>query len=283
MMKKIMLLSVCCTFFLGLFAQKKNTRTEIREYFNFKVGEIVYLFGNEVNVRAAPSTKAEILTKISANTKLKIVAIDESDSTKFLTVNGITAPWVKVNYDEKEMLEGFIWSPLIAQYRLEGAFYVDFLFGVTKKEDGQLFGKIRAVKEGFMLDEIEFKTIGDEAHHTYGRIHGNRGLAKSNIGNIIEAHFGYEACGYMNGYQAIVWEGEAEKFYYLGKDTGVGDGGIFFKGTSFIFPDEGEGKPEKILIKEEIGEFDDIGNGTINTKISVWDWSGTKLVKATNY
>lgn len=282
-MKKVLLLSLCMIGFWGLLAQKKEKRTEIREYFDFKVGETVYLFGENVNVRASPSTKGDILTKIGANTKLKITETYQGDRTKLLTLNGITAPWIKVIYEERGKKEGFIWAPLIAQYRMEGAFYVDFLFGITKNKEGQLYGKYRAVKEGFILDEIEFKAIGDLGHHTHGKINGNRGLSQSNISNVLEAHFGFEACGYENGYQAIVWVWEEESFFYLGKDSGVADGGVFYSGTSLIFPEDDRGQAGKVMIREEAGEFDDIGNGTINTKITVWDWSGKKLVKATSY
>lgn len=262
---------------LSAFAQK---RTEIKNYFQFKVGEEVHLFGDKVNVRAAPSTKAEVVEQLTANTKLKIAEIYQGDSTKLLTIKGVTASWVKVNFDGAKAKEGFIWSPLIAQYRVRGK-YTDFLFGVTKKENDQLYGKLRAVKEGFILDDIEFKTIGDEWHYTYGEIFGNKGLL--NVNNIIGANFGMDACGYYSGAQLIVWSEKEEQLSYFGEQSGMADGGILYTDRHYTFPEDKEGRPNKIILKKETGSFDDIGNGKIETLVSIWEWNGARLVKATEW
>lgn len=279
-MRNIYLLLFCFLPTLTIFAQEKNNRTEIKNYFDFKAGETAYLFGDKVNIRADASTKAKVLKTLSFNTPIKILTVLPEDMHPYLTLNGITAPWVKIQFGKK-LIDGYVWAPLLAQYRIESAFYVNFLFGLSRKDakTGQLYGKLRAIKEGSVLDEIEFKAIGDEGHHTYGKIYGNRGLSK--VDNIIETHFGYEACGYANGQQIFTWH--EEQLHYLGEDSGVADGGIFFGGTSIIFPEDDRGQHGKILFKKENGEFDDIGNGTIKTEISVWDWTGKKLVKATAY
>ena len=48
-MEKILLLSLCCICLTGLFAQEKSIDTAYRNYFEFKEGEKVYLFGDNVN------------------------------------------------------------------------------------------------------------------------------------------------------------------------------------------------------------------------------------------
>lgn len=278
-MKKTLLYFFCCIYAFVLTAQTSTDRSELRDYFDFKAGETVFLFGDKVNIREYASISAEVLETLPMNTSVKVLTVLSKDNTPYLTLNGITAPWVKIQFGPK-LIDGYVWAPLLAQYKIEGAFYVDFLFGLSKKdtETGQLYGKLRAIKEGWLLDEFEFKTIGTTEHYTYGQIYGSRGVPK--VDNIIETHFGYEACGYVNGNQTFVWRDE--KLYYLGKVETMGEAGLFFSGTSLIFPNENQGPPEKILIKKEEGEFDEIGNGTIKTDISVWDWTGTKLVKATN-
>lgn len=279
-MKHLYLLLLLGLSSLTISAQEKSTRTEIRNYFDFKAGETAYLFGDKVNIRADATTDAEILQTAAINTPVKVLVVLPAETNPFLTLNGISAPWVKIKFG-KNQTDGYVWAPLLAQYKMEGAFYVDFLFGLSRKdpETGQLYGKLRALKEGHLLDELEFKTVGTEEHHIYGQIYGNRGVPK--VDNIIEAHFGFEACGYVNGNQTLVWRNE--QLYYLGEVTGIADGGMLYSDNSFIFPNDDRGQFEKILLKKEQGEFDDIGNGKINTTISVWDWTGTKLVKATSY
>jgi len=279
-MKYLYLLLFFCFSSWTISAQEKNTRTEIRNYFDFKAGETAYLFGDKVNIRADATTDAEILKTAAINTPVKILVVLPAETNPFLTLKGITAPWVKIQFG-KNQTDGYVWAPLLAQYKMEGAFYEDFLFGLSRKDPktGQLYGKLRAIKEGYLLDELEIKVIGNEEHHAYGHIFDNRGIPK--VDNIIELHFGYEACGYANGNQTVVWQDE--QLFYLGKTEGISEAGVFFGGRTLVFPNDEGGQSKKVLIEEENGEFDEIGNGTITKKISVWDWTDTKLVKATSY
>ena len=277
MNKKNIFVILLCFCFLGLIAQEKSIDTEIREYFEFKAEELVYLFGDNVNVRATPSTKAKVIQTLSVNTEVKIIETLAKEGDEYLTLKGISAPWVKIEFGADKKI-GFVWAPLIAQYQIPTPHYT-YLFGITKMEENQLYGQLRAIKYGRIWEQKDFKTIGGLAHYTYGKIYGNRGL--QNVDSIIELGFGFDACGYTNGYLTFVIEQDAVS--YLGKSTSSADSGIVFESNDFIYPtNESEGRPGKIIQKKEIGEFDDIGNGTITTKISVWDWVETKLMKATS-
>lgn len=278
MKKRNVFVLLFCFCFFGLMAQEKSIDTETREYFEFKAGELAYLFGDNVNVRATPSTNSKVVQTLAVNTEVKIVEVLAKEGDAYLTLKGILAPWVKIEFGVDKKV-GFVWAPLIAQYQIPTPHYT-YLFGITKIEDNQLYGQLRAVKYDKIWEQKDFKTIGGLDHYTYGKIYGNRGL--ENVDNIIEIGFGFDACGYVNGYLTFVVNQDAVN--YLGKATESGDSGLVFASNEFIYPEnEKEGRPNKIIQKNEQGEFDDIGNGTIATKISVWDWSGTKLVKATNY
>ncbi len=275
MLKKILLLSLYSICFIGLFAQEKSIDTEIRNYFDFKEGETVYLFGDNVNIRASPSVNAKVLETVPVNTPVTILTVLPEDTNPYLTLNGITAPWVKIQFGTKQT-DGFIWAPLIAQYQIPTPHYT-YLFGVTKMEEGQLYAQLRAVKYGRLWEKKDFPVIGSIHHYTYGKIYGNRGLTE--VDAILELGFGYDACGYTSGHLTFIINKDA--IDYLGKSTNASDAGIVYNNTEFIFPNNEEaGQPHRILKKVETGDFDEIGNGTITTKISVWQWQADKLIRA---
>ena len=127
-MKKIILLSITFIYLANLFAQEKSIDTEFRSYFDFKAGETVYLFGDKVNIRASPSVNAKVLATVAVNTSVTVLTVLPKETNPHLTLNGITAPWVKIQFGEKQA-DGYIWAPLIAQYQVPTPHYT-YLFGV---------------------------------------------------------------------------------------------------------------------------------------------------------
>lgn len=276
-MKKILLLSLCCICFTGLFAQEKSIDTEYRSYFEFKEGEKGYLFGDNVNVRARPSTTARVLASLPINTPITIIGL-VGERKDFLTLNGITAPWVKIQFGKAEEV-GFVWAPLIAQYQVPTPHFT-YLFGVTKIENEQLYGQLRIVKYGKLWEQKDFPVIGDLFYLTNAKLYDSRGL--NGIDGVLELGFTFEGCGPESGTLLYVIEKDAVD--YLGRTSSAVDGSMSYQTTDFIFPASADlqSRKDKIIKRKEMGSFDEVGNGTINTEISIWEWSGRKLVKAIN-
>jgi len=196
-----------------------------------------------------------------------------------LTLKGIAAPWVKIQFGNAQQI-GFVWAPLIAQYQLPSPHF-SYLFGITKIEEQQLYGQLRIVKYDKLWEQKDFPVIGDLSYLTDAKLYGNRGL--NGVDAILELGFTFEGCGPESGTLLYVIEKDAVD--YLGRTSSSVDGSMGYQMTDFIFPASKapQSRVDRIVKRKEIGNFDDIGNGTINTEISIWEWKRPKLIKATDY
>ncbi len=89
----------------------------------------------------------------------------------------------------------------------------------------------------------------------------------------------YEACGYLNSDQLIVWDGErlvpgpAADF--------VSEAGLFHFEETMILPSDPGGAPNSVIITSTLGEWDDARGGYVTTEEDsrTFSWSGTGFVE----
>lgn len=112
----------------------------------FYEDDVVFTFGDRVNLRDDASLKADVIIQLSAATKLTIIERDE----EYLTVNNYMAPWykVKAEYNGKSYT-GHLWGGLIAlhHFPFEAEKFQKsdqkILFGIIGKTQSSYQGEIR--------------------------------------------------------------------------------------------------------------------------------------------
>ncbi|TET24732.1 MAG: SH3 domain-containing protein, partial [Candidatus Cloacimonadota bacterium] len=121
----------------------------------FVSGSTVNLFGNNVNVREAPSIDAKIVQTLPIGYPAEII----SKSETMYTLNDYTTHWYNVSFEyEGEISTGYIWGGLlsIVSYPLGSDSSELFLFCISRFDEETGFrGKGRVAKNGKVLSETD--------------------------------------------------------------------------------------------------------------------------------
>ena len=258
----------------------------------FKYGEFLensdaFLFADNVNIRETPSTKAKVIANLSIATPVKIIS--KTDDT--LTVNGYNTYWYKISFDKNGSKKtGYVWGGFISAFTTtttnDSGNNVCFLFTITEYSEKIGFtASLKAVVNGKIVSTVSFKphdTDQNNGIYSYdidGKIMSNKGL--ENVKKIIVISFLYPACGYSNGDVIVFWNGK--NLIYGTEAPSVSEAGIFNFSSELIYPTDLEGKPNKVIRKEETVNYDDEGNISSNSMKKIeYIWDGKKLVKQDN-
>jgi hypothetical protein len=98
----------------------------LSESYEFKNGEITYMFGNDVKLHDQPNTESNVLSLLKIGDKVEIVA----KSDKKMEFDGIESPWYKIKVQDKI---GFVIGSLIS---LDAAIYGNLIYLISLKKDG---------------------------------------------------------------------------------------------------------------------------------------------------
>lgn len=228
----------------------------------FKQGEQVYVFGNDVKLRAAPDTESKVLELLKIGEWVEII-----EKTEFTwPYKGYDSPFYKIKYDE---VTGYILGGLLSLERktLNGQNYY-FAFS---KERETTFLNIRNVKNGTYLEQkirlantgVGIKTFND------------RGIP--GLDGILFIDYYAEACGVEGG--GIYLFADGNELTKVAELSQISDAGVFYYSEKFIFPDDDDGIPGKIFFKKEQGQ--NLDEETHWTQISVetrqLSWEDGKL------
>jgi len=251
-------------------------------YHEFKAGDQVKVFGDNVNIRATASTDAKVIVSLGIGQDVEVLL----QTTEEFVLNGVTSNWYQIKFDHQgSSKEGFVWGGLLACYFLEGENDTVFLYGMTKNsEDAAADTEMRVLQGGALVSKVSFHPVGWDGHYIHGKIEDNRGIGE--IKNIIRASASVEACGYENGDVILFWDGETLR--YVAHETGMGDGGVMGFSKEYIFPaddrhadlvfEQDSEKTYIVELKEEY-EYDEIGNGRETKETRVLEWVDYKLVR----
>ncbi len=109
-------------------------------------GEPAFVFGQSVQLRHAAEFNSPAMLTLSAASRITIIGPTDS----LLTVNGYSAPWYQVSFEEQgALICGYIWGGLIAQHHwpvnpseFEAA-NRKLIFGITGIESGKYQMEVR--------------------------------------------------------------------------------------------------------------------------------------------
>ncbi|MEO9512669.1 MAG: SH3 domain-containing protein [Flavobacteriaceae bacterium] len=205
---------------------------------SFQPGDQVYLFGNDVKLRATPNTASKVLELLKIGEWVEII-----EKTDFSwPYNGFDSPFYKVKYDD---MTGYILGGLFSLQRkiLNGIPY----FFAYSKEGTTLFLNIRSIRAGtYMVNKVPLANANISI-----KTMGNLGL--KDLDGILYIDYYAEACGMEGG--GIYFFAHNNTLKKVAQLSQISDAGIFHRYEKFIFPDDKGGIPEKIRFKKEQKQY----------------------------
>ncbi len=237
------------------------------ENYEFKNGEIAYMFGNDVKLRDQPNVESNVLTLLKIGEQIEIM--EKSDST--MQFDGIESPWYKVKTNDKV---GFVLGSLIS---LDKATNGNLTYLVSLKKDGiKLFAKTRVFENGLDFKENISQLMTSEFSI---KATGNKGL--ENIKSIFQIDYLAESCGVNGGGIYLFYDGNV--FLKAIDYTQVVDGDSYWFIEDYIFPNEEGGVKGKIVYKSEFGETKDYETEWTESKITrrILEWKGNEIIPKT--
>ncbi|HHG84227.1 MAG TPA: SH3 domain-containing protein [Bacteroidetes bacterium] len=268
---KTTLLGFLLLFPLLLLAQKP-------QYLSYEIGKSSELLADHVNVRSGPDRSENVIATLPIGTS--VVVLDDFEAS---TIRGIEAPWLKVRFEDGNKLqEGFLWAGMLAttSFASKTDPKLRFYFGLSHSKEAdwfpQLYLQIRAVRAGKQIAKLEFEGVGDLQPGAYW--HAYDGLGIPGIQDIFNLGFAAGYCAGPAGDAYIFWDGKQffhAKTIYSGSDAPV------FLEEMLIFPNNEDGRKEKIILKHKSGEHADNEAGEILDEYweETYIWTGKKLKK----
>ena len=256
---------------------------ELNLFNNFTLGEYYFLLADNVNLRVAPDTKSDLITKIPIGTELKI--LEKSDET--LLLSGIRAPWYKVAfYKEGVAKSGFLWGGFIALDRLVSAtdegtsFLIGIEKSITNMEEGQTKKfytfQIRACRNGKELSKLNIEGCQNIVYPTTSAISDGKGV--SGVKNILEFGFKPEIEGPLLLNHIIFWDAAqlhlVQSFENIQKMTSVFS-------NQFIYPSDEDGQNDVLIHRStfyQLNENSGIFENRQNQDLEAYTWDGKNLI-----
>ncbi len=264
-MKAKQMLSILTLLAICLFTNAQERPLCIDEGCGFEPGQIVYLFGDHVQLREAPTTESKVLKTLPIGMHL-VIQEKHENSWRY---KGVDHHFYKVDY---KGTEGYILGGLLALEKM------------TINKVVHLFGRIKIGNEDYLL----IRTLKGDGSFTEkstklssGQFHltslGTKGLPT--IEGVVFVDYVAEACGIEGG--GIYLFQQEGQLHQVARLSQVSEAGAYYLWEEFIFPEDEHGVVGKILYKKEVGEyFDEVANWkktSLETKELVWTHQGLGL------
>ncbi|MDT0606859.1 SH3 domain-containing protein [Croceitalea rosinachiae] len=265
-MKAKQMLSILTLLAICLFANAQEKLHCIYDDCGFEPGQIVYLFGDQVRLREAPSIQSKVLKTLPIGMPM-IVQEKHENSWPY---KGVDHHFYKVDY---KGTEAYILGGLLALEK-KVINKVTHLFGRSKSGDEDYL-LIRTLQEDGSFQEKSTRLVNGQFYLTSM---GTKGLA--HIDGILLVDYMAEACGVEGG--GIYLFQQEGQLHQAARLSQVSDAGAYYFWEEFIFPEDKHGIIGKIRYKKEVGEnYDETAHWkkkSIETKELVW--SNNSLVLA---
>lgn len=189
----------------------------ISETKNFKNEDVVYTWVDNLNIRAAPNTKGNVVTKVSVKQPLVFTG-ERSDKPETIVLRGVAyyEPWLKIKVDGKE----------------------GWVFGGAVKREGEEKGNAEMTAKKF-----DFEKFGQ-----FDLASWKNSGTKNTSSEEVDA----ETTIYTNGDQTLtVEESSMGEFYYGYHYTLLGDGNIV-KERDFSFS---AGDADNFVVTETVKDY----------------------------
>jgi hypothetical protein len=286
-MKTFLKLFSILFLFVSLNSAAQTDKT-VYNYGAFKEGAIARLFGDKVNIRSGPSVKDKIVANLPIGTPLTIIRKSE----EAYKMNEFISNWYEVSFflgkDEKK---GYVWGGLLSLISFEvpnnpGGKKTWLVYGITAYDTAtyKFSSQLRLFRNDSLISTLSFEPIfsplGGERIYSYcigGEILDNHGF--TGISNIVKLEYIYGACGFNNGNILVFIKGK--DLIYGVEAIEVGEAGIFSYTYELIYPDQVDGKANKLLVKYNIKNFKEDMTIERDTSYSKeYQWDGSKMIKS---
>ncbi|MBW1294749.1 SH3 domain-containing protein [Aquimarina litoralis] len=253
---------VLFAFFILQVVFSQETKYIATNY-EFKNGEIAYMFGNDVKLRDQPTTNSNVLSLLKIGEQVEI--LEKSNTT--MEFDGMDAPWYKVKANNKV---GYVLGSFISLDK-KTVNNLTYLIAL-KKDDSRVFLKTRIIKNGSDYVENESQLMTEEFSI---KASGNKGL--DNVKSILEIKYLAEACGINGGGIYLFYDGI--KLVKAMDYSRIADADLYWFDEEYIFPEEKNGIKGKIVYKRESGETKEYETEWTETKMirRVLEWNGKEI------
>lgn len=255
----VFLLFLCATFVQG-----QETKVFYIDY-PFESGAEVYVFGDHVKLRSAPTTDADVLHLLRIGEP--VIISKKEEATKIY--RGIESSWYEVTYKGKT---GYILGGLLSldKIKIKGD---TFLFSMSSKDEADY------LNTRLLQEDLSYKEATTRLNNTTFsiRAYNNKGL--EGVHTMILVDYFSEACGEEGGGTYIFNTGSdiVKAFDY----SSIGDAGVFSYGEIYTFPNDPGGVKGQILYnsitESVIDDESDSEEMEVTKESKVFVWKNNKL------
>lgn len=224
----------------------------VYSYGRFQPGSTVYLFGDNVNMREKPATKAPIVRLLSIGSRLTIVGEPDGD----YKANGFSSGWYRVQFlDQQKPVEGYVWGGLLAfgAVQFAGADKeLLLLAGITKFAENRPAGELRVVENSKVKAKTPFTWIvtdmNEGDNYSYSVAAEELSWAGvADLKNVFQISCNYEACGYTRGKLLFFWDGN--NLFCGPTAESVSEAGLFSVESEYVFPGQEGCKSNELILR----------------------------------
>lgn len=265
-------------FSTTLAAQQDYTFQSL--YRTFEEGKYYYTLPPQTSIYTAPFVTAEKIAQLPIATAIKV----EERMDEIAKINGFRTNWYRISFQQNEQFqEGFIWGGNIAvgAFAAKESSDIFFLYGIEKialAERGNyveesILLQLNACRDTFLLDKLVTEAMGTLYTQTQGNSLGNKGL--ENIREVIEIAFSDGYCGGVSASATVFWDGQKLHFVQV---LSNGFSNENFTNKFFIYPSDDGGKKQRIILRDEAGEFDGDRQTVYTHQVDLeYVWDGKQL------
>jgi hypothetical protein len=242
-----------------------------------------YIFIDNALIRNSPEIKQNnIIDKLNTGIKVKII----KKLTNKTKVFGLEANWYKISYSNSKTQEGYIWGGLLSL--LDKIIDDDkiIIFGIKEYIKGFGYkGEFKILQNNIVLDSMSFKLLLGSPEYGINsmperfdfKVVNNPGL--NPFSKIIEIGIVQPIDGLIMNIVVIGYSNS--KLYYIAEERYRGEGGVGGFSERYFFPNEKNGKPNRIVciyIEEEFnGKL--MKNVLKKTWKKIYKWENNKLMQ----
>lgn len=248
-----------------------------------------YIFADTALIRIAPDTKQAPIDTLFVGDNITIKGITSNG----LTIRGLRLPWLKITYTKNgELKSGYIWQGAVSCKPMRRG-DTKFVYAIERRADSiekrgkykdtlpQYLVRLKVVQNGKVLAKAAVTTPDDEsANYSDSKVMSGMGL--TNVQNVVVLDFSGDACGIATYDYYWAWTKSNQLVRFPDKYN-IADAGIFYHDETFIFPNEKNGQPDRVIWNLEGAEYTDKldkhGDPVpkINEKKSaIYVWDGVK-------
>ena len=245
-------------------------------------------FYEQIIVYTKPAFDSKPLFKTKHyNNSFRLIELLEFPKTNF---HGVLGQWCKVSFllGGKKFI-GFIPSQSLANCftKESGKTYLVGLYEYQPKPIYKYQAALKIIQNGVLMKEILFEPIsqysrndntdkqGEYACYTQISVFDSLGL--KNIDRIIEVSTGVDACGYEGGSNFFLLRNN--KLISHLKSNAVADGGEFYSGIEYLFPNDSLGGKDSLIVKYTTSETINDSQSLDQNSIVNLRWNGTQFNK----